>query len=339
MRLFFANFKNFAITLVTGLTLALTSQSAFADPASLGKEPARLIGHVEVTNRLVTLGDLFENAGELSGKAVFRAPSIGQSGTIRAYRVLDAARRAGLVRIAPTDVAIVEVQRASELVTENDVTEALKGILRSRSFVSDTGRVDVELSVRLIDQHAEPGSAQPFDLRNLRYDRPTGRFSVNLLISGRADIGPIRLAGTAQETVMTPILTRNMRAGEVMTESDVTLTPLPLRQAEQAKPARIDDVLGKAATQPLRAGIIVNSSYFTEPDIVDRSEVVTIIFKAGNLTLSMRGKALAPGSKGDIISVQNTQTNKIIRGEVTAPGIVQISTASNQLASLGVQIQ
>ena len=124
-----------------------------------------------------------------------------------------------------------------------------------------------------------------------------------------------------------------------MTESDVTLTPLPLRQAQQSKPAQIKDVLGKAATQTLRAGIIINSSYFTEPDIVDRSEVVTIIFKAGNLTLSMRGKALSPGSKGDIISVQNTQTNKILRGEVTAPGIVQISTASNQLASLGVHIQ
>ena len=212
MKLSFANIKTIAIALATGFILTLTSPSTFAAPASLGKEPAKLIGNVEVSNRLVTLGDLFENAGELSGKAVFRAPSIGQSGTIRAYRVIDAARRAGLVRIAPTDVAIVQVQRASELVTENDVTEALKSLLRSRSFVSGDGRVDVELTVRLVDQHAEPGSVQPFDLRNLRYDRPTGRFSVNLLIAGRTDIGPIRLSGTARETVMTPILTRNMRA-------------------------------------------------------------------------------------------------------------------------------
>ncbi|SNY94269.1 flagella basal body P-ring formation protein FlgA [Cohaesibacter sp. ES.047] len=326
-------------TFVAGLTLAATSVGTQASSPKTQSEPARLLGNVEVTNRLVTLGDLFHNAGDLSNKAVFRAPSLGQSGTIRAYRVLDAARRAGLTRIAPTDVAIVKVERASEVVTEHDVVEQLKGILRSRSLVSGDGRVDVELTTRLVDQHAVPGTMQPFDIRNLRFDRTTGRFSFNLLVAGRSDIGAVRITGSALETVLTPVLTRNMRPGEIVTESDVIMTPLPLNKAQQANPALMDEVIGKSATRTLRAGIIVNAAYFSEPEIINRSDVVSIIFKAGKLTLSMRGKALASGSKGDVISVQNTQTNKILRGEVTGPGIVQIGPISNQIASLGVPIQ
>ncbi|TLP48531.1 flagellar basal body P-ring formation protein FlgA [Cohaesibacter sp. CAU 1516] len=328
-------FSAIALLSFTGTSHAQAAQTAQAEQAAQNREPAILIDNVTVSETLVRLGDLFRNAGSLSNKAVFRAPSIGQSGTISALRVIDAARRAGLHHIAPSAIQTVHVRRASELVTEQDVTEGIKAQLRAKGYIAASGRVDMELSSRLIDQHASPAVAHPFDLRNLRFDRNSGRFSTDLFIGGREDIGTIRLTGRAIETVMAPVLTRNMRRGEVVAESDVTLTPMPRQQAILAKPASIKDIIGMATRQPLRAGIIANEGYFVAPDIVERSANVTILFKAGSLTLSMMGKALTGGAKGDIISVQNVQTNRIVRAQVIDRGLLQINTPTTSIAALG----
>ena len=301
----------------------------------LDEEPAILMGTVSVSENLVRLGDLFQNAGELSNKPVFRAPSIGQSGTISALRVIDAAQRAGLSNIARSAIQTVHVSRASELVTEQDISEGLITLLRTKGYISATGRVDVEFSNRVVDQHAAPSTNRPYDLRALRFDRNSGRFSANLFINGRQDIGTIRLAGRVIETVLAPVMTRNMRRGEIVTEGDVTLTPMPRQQAQLAKPASINTIIGKATRQPLRAGIIANEGYFVAPDIIQRSDNVTILFKAGSLTLSMVGKALTGGAMGDVISVQNVQTNRIVRARVIGQGLLEITTPVNTIAALG----
>ncbi len=323
------------LSATTLLSLTITGQAQLAQQPLQTEDPAILIGNVTVSETLVRLGDLFKNAGPLSNKAVFRSPSIGQSGTISAQRVIDAARRAGMTRIAQTAIQIVQVKRASDLVTEQDVTEGIKEQLRIKGYIAASGRVDMELSGRLADQHASTSAASPYDLRNIRFDRNSGRFSAELTIGGRADIGTIRLTGRAIETVMAPVLTRNMRRGEVIAESDVTLTAMPRQQAILAKPASIKSIIGMATRQPLRAGMIANEGYFVAPDIVERSANVTILFKAGNLTLSMMGKALTGGAKGDIISVQNVQTNRIVRAEVIDHGLLQINTPTTSIAALG----
>ena len=321
------------------LLLVCVSWSAHAQNSLLEKKPAILQSHVVVSDHLVTLGDLFENAGEVADKAVFRSPSIGQSGTIRANRVIAAARRVGLTNVASGDVSVVRVLRDSQLVTEQDILAGLIAILRTKGYVSGTDRVDIELTTALVDQHASPHTSRPFDIRNLRFDRTNGRFTANLSIGGREDIGTIRLSGRALETILTPVLTRNMRRGEILMETDISLMPLPKRQALASRPAKIKSIIGLATRQPLRAGMVANSAYFTAPDIIERSGVVTILFRAGNLTLSMRGKALADGAKGDTIAVQNLQTGKIIRGSVIGPGLLEIHKPANTIAALGAKLQ
>ncbi|WP_316860044.1 flagellar basal body P-ring formation chaperone FlgA [uncultured Cohaesibacter sp.] len=322
--------------LVASLSIALglssLSTALSSEPA---REPARLRGNVTVEARLVTVGDLFENAGQYAHKAVFRAPSIGQSGSVRAERVIDAAIRAGLRNIDPNNVAVVRVARASELVTESDVTESLKAILQSKGFVSATDRVDVELNSGFVDQHAAAGGVRPYDIHNLRFDRPSGRFAATLSLYGRNDIGDIRLTGRAIESMLVPVMTRTVSKGEIVSDSDITLRSTPKQQAILAKPAMMNDIIGMAAKQTIRAGTIANSSYFTPPDMVKRSDTVTIIFETGNLNLSISAKALANGAKGDVIPVQNSQTNRIIRAEVIEHGLLRITQPTQTVASLG----
>ena len=318
-------------------TPLLAANPALTQKLSLGlnNQTARLRQDISVEASLVTLGDLFDNAGRYSNKPVFRSPSIGQSGTIRAERVIRAARLAGLTRIDQNNIDIVRVTHASQLVTEHDVTKAILGLLRTKGYVSSSDRVDIELSSTLPDQHATQEAFQPFDIRDLRFNRTTGMFAARLTIGGRSDLKPIRLKGLAKETILVPVTTRSIRKGEIIREGDITMSPMPKRQAQLARPAALKDIIGKASRQTLRPGAIANVAYFKEPNIVERSDIVTILFKTGNLTLTMRGKAMVPGTKNDVISVQNLQTNRIIRGRVVSPGLIQVGNSPKELAALG----
>ncbi len=301
---------------------------------SSGWTAAKLRANIEVTGSLVTLNDLFEDAGKSGNRAVFRAPSIGQTGTIRAERVILAARQAGLGAIDQNNVSVVRVHHTSQRVTEQQVTKDLLARLRNQGYVSSSGDVEVILNQSIPDQHAAIDALPAYEIRNLRFDRTSGRFSGRILVGGRQDLRPIRFTGQATETIMVPMTTRTLARGEIIAAEDISLTPMPKRRARNADMAQLDQLIGKAARQNIRQGSIATRAMFKIPEIVNRSDIVTILFKAGKLTLTMHGTALSPGAKGDVISVQNDQTNRIIRARIKEPGLVQVDSPQTTLASL-----
>lgn len=80
------------------------STAAFADEV-------RLRPRVEASGRAVTLGDLFEGAGAVSGRAVAPAPPPGQVSTLSVPVVAAAAQAAGLQWTPPADLANIRVVR------------------------------------------------------------------------------------------------------------------------------------------------------------------------------------------------------------------------------------
>lgn len=322
------------IVLLIATLMLLVGSLLPASATTSQMERAKLRAEVVVDDRLVTLGDLFENAGQYASKAVFRSPSIGQSGTIRSERVAEAAQRAGLVSIDLNNIQVVEVTRDSDLVTVTDIRDGIRSQLQAKGYVSATGRIDIELDSYLADQHAEPGMIKPFTISDLRFERSSGRFSARLTIAGRQDLGAFRINGTATETVLLPVMTRNMRQGEIVLKSDIAMVPLPKRQAVLGEPVTIDSVVGLAARQTLRIGQIASNSYFAPPNIIQRSDIVTIMYQTGSLTLSLRGKALSEGAKGDVIAVQNHQSNRIIQAEVVGPDLLMVTSPLNTISAL-----
>ena len=63
-------------------------------------------------------------------------------------------------------------------------------------------------------------------------------------------------------------------------------------------------------------------------NIKERSRIHygTIIFDMqNNLTVSIKGKALASGSKGDMVAVQNADNKKVYYGEIINKNIVRVN--------------
>lgn len=95
--------------------LALTS--AMAEPA--------LRTQIVVAGPLVTLGDLFEDAGPAASQAVFRSPDNGTEGSVGALRVQAAARQHGLEWHNAAGIEQVAVKRSSRHITLKQIEDAI----------------------------------------------------------------------------------------------------------------------------------------------------------------------------------------------------------------------
>jgi flagella basal body P-ring formation protein FlgA len=70
-----------------------------------------------------------------------------------------------------------------------------------------------------------------------------------------------------------------------------------------------------------------------KPELVRQHELVTVTYDAPGVSLSMRGKALESGAEGDIVSVSNVQTKRVMQGTVTGPNHVSITVAKPRFAA------
>jgi flagella basal body P-ring formation protein FlgA len=70
-----------------------------------------------------------------------------------------------------------------------------------------------------------------------------------------------------------------------------------------------------------------------KPDLVQRSEAVTLVYEVPGIVLTLRGKAIDSGAEGDTISVMNEQTKRIVQGTIVGPGRVAIRNSLPRFAA------
>lgn len=108
-----------------------------------------------------------------------------------------------------------------------------------------------------------------------------------------------------------------IRAGTVLGEGDL--------MAIRAVPGGLTDpeeVIGREARVTLYAGRPLRPGDLRAPALVERNQLVTLAFKAGGLSLTTEGRALARGGEGDRIRVMNLQSRVTVSGTVLADGTV-----------------
>src|SRR5690349_2451777 len=89
-----------------------------ATPAALKRVATgpTLRSAVMVTGEIVRIGDLIENAGAAASVPIFRAPDLGESGTVPANQIVDAVLTHGLPIVDTRDLTEVMVTRASRAI-------------------------------------------------------------------------------------------------------------------------------------------------------------------------------------------------------------------------------
>lgn len=309
----------------TGLVLA------FSTLASVAQAEPLLRGDVTVNSAIVTIGDLFENAGQFAEKAVFRAPAPGTAGILTVNDIASALQSAGIERFETAGLDSIRVARSGIEIDQSLLSDLIAADLRQRGILNADMDMDIALDTPLPALVAA-NSVEPATLSILRYMPGSSTFSARFEVSGRDR--PLDISGQIQLLIAAPHLTRTLPQGTILGPADIEMRMIPLAFAESAGLVALEDLVGMQLQRQTREGVMVRPADIAPPQIIERNASVTLVYQQGALTLTSTGKALNAASLNQPVSVLNTMTNRVLQGVATQAGTVTIHSGPQQFAGL-----
>ncbi|BBE74780.1 flagellar basal body P-ring formation chaperone FlgA [Oharaeibacter diazotrophicus] len=292
---------------------------------------ATLRPHAIVTTDLVTLGDLFDGAGERAATPVFRSPDAGVDGALPAADALAAARAAGLA-VDPTAIDVVTVVRAGTEVDEAMLTTLVRDAVAGRLRVAPES-LDIDFDALVGPITADAGADRPVTLVALSVQGGSGRFDARLAVDVGAETRTVEVGGRAVEMIDVVVLKRDLERRQVVRADDIAVERVERRRMGRSALAEPDAVVGLAARRALRGGDTLSPVDLEPPRLVLRGEQVTLSYARPGITLSARGRALADGALGETVTVLNEQSRRTVEGIVTANGVVTVARGTQHPAA------
>lgn len=118
------------------------------------------------------------------------------------------------------------------------------------------------------------------------------------------------------------VATRTIRAQSVIGPDDVTLVGADI-------PGALTDpseALGQETRIAIYAGRAVRPMDLGTPALVERNQVVTLVYLSGGLAISTEGRAMGRGAQGAVIRVINLASRSTVSGKVGPDGAVYVGS-------------
>jgi flagella basal body P-ring formation protein FlgA len=316
-----------------GSCVAAIAQSA-STPVDTGALAAPVLrANVNVTSDIVRIGDVIENAGSVAQVALYRAPDPGTTGSLPTAQLLAKLRNYQVVGVDTRNLSEVSVTRLSRALTAKDIERQIAHLLERRNGLGDADNLTITFDRELRTLHLDPSITGDLQPANVRFDSRNGHFDALLEIAAAGGSSPTRLrfTGTAVETVETVVVLRNVDRNEVLKAADVAVERRPKAEVGNDG-ARFEKTVGMQTRKALRAGQVLHSVDLSKPDLVQRDQMVTLIYEGDGIYLTMRAKAIDSGSEGDTVSVMNMQSKRTLQGTVSGTNQVTIASLNAQRA-------
>lgn len=159
------------------------------------------------------------------------------------------------------------------------------------------------------------------------YDSPNGLNGGRGVVGVRCDGSrPWKLYVPVQLALLEPVVVsrRALVRGQTLGADDLAIDEVDTTTLHKAYFTRIEDVVGLRSKRSVAAGATLHAGLLDREQLVRRGSQVEIVAASGGLQVSMRGKALADGGRGDRIRVENLKSGRVITGTVTGHGVIQV---------------
>lgn len=309
------------------ITLAAVAVCLAIAPA-FAAERAVLRSEVRAGGDTLMLADLVDGVDEaIAETPLFRAPALGETGTIQVRRIVEAASRLG-VDIDTRGKAQLLITRPARRISAAEIETAVKATLEQQLGVEAQ-------ALSVLFEGPAPTLLVPASLHvpvvadELAYDRRSRRLAATVWVGPNAGDrrAAVRIAGSVSELVEVAVLNRPLGRGETVQAADFSLE----RRPKETLPADLSSdaavLAGRIARRAIQAGAVLRMGDVAKPEIVARGEVVTVFYEIPGMTLTLRGKASEAGAQGDTIAVVNPQSKKILQATVIGPGKVAVTAA------------
>ncbi|WP_052833229.1 flagellar basal body P-ring formation chaperone FlgA [Bradyrhizobium sp. LTSP885] len=318
-----------SVLLAATVTLVAATTSAAAQSSGDTIAVPTLRASVTVADDIVRVGDLIDNAGSAATVAIYRAPDLGTTGTLPVAQVLNMLRARQVIGVDTSGLKEITVTRLARTIDTKELEQQVAHALERRHGLGDAANMSLTFDRDPGDLRLEATNTGAMQPVAVRYEPRSARFDVSFEIANAAGAAPLKLrfTGTAIETVEAAILTRSVERGDVLKASDVVVERRPKAEVGTDAAAR-DSAIGMQARRQITAGRALRTPDLVKPDLVTRDQNVTLIYQNAGLYLTVRGKAMDGGTEGDVVSVMNLQSKRVVSGTVIGRGQVAIEVAT-----------
>jgi flagella basal body P-ring formation protein FlgA len=134
-----------------------------------------------------------------------------------------------------------------------------------------------------------------------------------LLIASPAGAATVRIVVPAHDIVR----------GDVIGESDLTYATVDGNALMSGVPTKMEEIKGMQARRVLSAGQPFRGDDVRRPIVITKGQSVTMQFSAPGVELIATGRAMSEGGIGDMVTIQNLASFRMIAATVIAPGVVR----------------
>lgn len=290
-----------------------------------------LRGEIVVSGAIVTVGDMFDAAGAAADEALFRAPKPGTSGLVALGDVDAALARIGIEEFDAAGLDAVRVTRAAAVVDETTLAGLIADDMANRGIIAAGMTIDTLFSVPVEPINAEAVD-RPASIINLRYLPGSGAFTARFAIAGLEQ--PLDVSGSIELMIAAPHIKASLPAGTLLGTDNIEMRQVPLRYVESTGVARLEDVVGKALVRQTREGVMLRPVDVTVPLTIGKNDLVTIYFRKGPMTLTVKGQAVTSAAAGGPVQVLNLMSKRIVSATAISAGAVEVSADPLAVAGL-----
>jgi|GEM_PF-2514399 len=163
-------------------------------------------------------------------------------------------------------------------------------------------------------------------LHALQIDPQTRQWQAQAHIMGQGKTEAVKpISGHYEGIVTVPVLTRQLRAGDIIEQADLTSRDLPGRSLRKDTITDISALLGKSPRGTISGARPIRTSEISAPVVIKKGELVDLSYTTPHISIKTNGVALEDGELGGAMRVKNEKTEKSITGRVISAGKVEVN--------------
>ena len=308
----------FGLQTIVGTLLLSTAASAFLISQA---NAATLKQTVTINDDVVRLGDLFDNVDK-PDIVLGAGPQPGQEMTLSAAALQNLASNNAVDWKATSIADKIVIHRDAHQVDEAAISDTLKAALVDKGV---KGTFNLTLSGAhdgIVLPATEEATAV---VKNLNYSPDRDVFTATIVSpSLEKPLKTLNVSGLINHTVSVPSVTATLRQGSIISASDIAWIDVPEHNLSKDVLLDADELIGKTPSRVLVSNRPIKAGEVANPQLVARGDDVTIVYLAGGMSLSAKGKSQQAGAQGDLIRVTNLSSSKSFSAQVTGDHTVTV---------------
>ena len=229
-------------------------------------------------------------------------------------------------RYLPDSITIISpqqifVKRLSQTISKQDVRQFVDTQL-ALFFMNKEYELKT-LNVRGLEPYPQGNTTLVLDSNDIVNKKGKLSFFIDIIIDGTKE-DRLSISGLVARYENVFYTKRSFKKGETISIDDIILKKKNIFELSENFIKVFHEIDGKILKSGIRKGEYLKTSLLTEPPMVQKGDIVTLVARNENLLIVTSAISKEDGFKNELIKVENINSGKLVRGIVKEKSKVEV---------------